>query len=199
MSRQSDLVGNPRLLQYVVAQYPDLHGLRLVPFALLLLGFVTLERGWLLGPVWLVDTPLLLVLGTASALALSTAITTVYERHYGRVEPGPDDARRTQRWTLVCTGMVVLGVLADPPLHIVGLTAAVLLLAYYWPKQHFARHWIVIAAGVALVSLLVPLGLSSVAMQGACGGLVVLGGLADHLLLVRTLPPLPEDGDDATV
>lgn len=74
-----------------------------------------------------------------------------------------------------------------------------------WPERRFRPHHIVLNASMAVAGLVlwvveVVWGYSSFALQGGLLGsyfvlLMVVGGFMDHLLLVRTMKTLPEEGD----
>lgn len=186
-------------LRFVTERYPHLQGLRLVP-----LGFVFLvSAAWRDEQLsWLSETAgqaagfwfmgLLIV-----ALTLSSLLGRYYRRHFGTVQP----ERRAKGPLLFILFVALFAAAAwaqdslrthlSLPLVVIGILLAYLGLAGGQRRSHY----LALAAGCLVFANLadfgVPLHARSVLLDDLIGvGLIVIG-LGDHLLLRRTLEPVP--------
>ena len=156
------------------------------------------------------DWPAVAQLGAVAALAGLWALIDAYYRHaFGRVERLPMARREVLVWVIGGAAFVgaVLAEQAWQPPFSPALLVLGLLLAYPWLKDRVRPYHALFGGFVALFGLLPLLpGLTREtpwwAFDGAAMGLlfgtgVILTGVLDHLLLVRTLPPAPAEGDVA--
>lgn len=180
-------------IRYVTQNYSNLQGLRLIPLGLwlLIVGLVTIEFA----------IPLLL-----AAVVLTWLIGIYYKRQFGQVH-----SMTSPTWKSYLLGLLVLAVLIavavmdwylELPVSLLGLTMAIgLFLVWIQPAYRPRLHYLVVAILVAAMSLLPPLGIFAggpafhPVWAGSLGILLVIlvGGLFDHLLLVRAFKALPEE------
>jgi hypothetical protein len=180
-------------IRYVTQNYNNLQGLRLLPIGLWLLieGLFTAECA----------IPTLLI-----ALVLTWLIGVYYKRQFGQVH-----AMNSPSWKSCLIAVLVLAALAAAtaadyylglPVNLLGLTMAFgLFWVWLQPAYRPRLHYLVVAILVAALSLLQLFGISSghatqpSMLAGSIGILMVLlvGGLFDHLLLVRAFKALPEE------
>lgn len=183
--------------RYVAGRYRDLQGLRVVPWSVVFGLWALGESGLHLGPWWLWALGISIV----SAVGLTVVLGPYYRRAFGSVDPRPEGWRR---WGVVAAAgaaVVVTGAVDTAwrmqPVSLTGLALAALIAAVYWRWRRHARHHLAFAAVLAAVSL-APLGAvapvdglhplsSATGTSVAVAGFFLVGGLGDHLLLVRTL------------
>jgi hypothetical protein len=195
-------------VRYITQNYRELQGLKSVPFSLLFLLWGAFDAGWLKVPAWLVDSPLvlLLILGSIGlAIALTKAIEGYYERRFGRIEPDPERTRRKRRWALISMFswfiVIVLHEAFQLPLSVFLLTTGafwvIYMFLYDWPNRRFMMHHITAMLLFIGISLLLSLGVieqdNSTPLLVATGLILLIIDIIDHVLLVRTLKPVPED------
>lgn len=208
-------------VRYVAANYGHLQGLRKAPLGLfvwLLAAAGALALAWdpegdaVVPAAYVYAVVALIVALFAGALALHGRIRVYYERRYGSVGPHPRVPTRRK----VLYGAIVLAVLNSAPVFIMLLGVAMLFA--HWPERRFQAHYVGLGAllvgyglvflvGLALALTLFP-GLLDVVFGlhyfgrlitlGALGLYFVVGGLLDHLLLVRTMGAAPDgEGSDS--
>jgi hypothetical protein len=197
-------------LRYVAGHYRDLQGLSLVPFGLIFLAPGFIPGGWgQQGETWLWLT----IIG---ALLLSWLASIYYQRVVGRAWP----ALRTggsYRWlAIMICGALLLGYFAapwfdsrvDPPFSVTALVmAGVLLIPFVSARGRYRHHYLVLALLYVAVALLPLTGLVTTAqlvseplLFGLLYGLPwIIGGLGDHIFLMRSLKPLPKEAIDGSV
>jgi hypothetical protein len=192
-------------VRYVVENYYPLQGLIRVPYgtAMLMLGMMRLK--WLPKPEWIGDNADAFNLGLVIAAVLY-ALGQFYYRHtFGNVQPLPGIQKRFLLGALVVFAALAGAIIIDSNMHlpvlVFGLVLAGLLLVYSWPRRKYAMHYLLMAPIAAAVSLLPLFGAVSQDQYSGIGltvwGLTILvGGILDHLLLVRTLKPARETVDD---
>jgi len=194
-------------VRYVTERFGGMQGLRLVPFGLYLLvlaagtaGLVPRVRPGALD----VSLGLLLM-----AVAGSWLIGRYYDSRFGRVAPmasgrgsaGAGTGALIGAFTLFLSGFVDARL--DPPVSVSWLFLGGVTLAYWWgPLRRRRVHY------AAFGGVFVLLGLSPL-VTGTLSGppldyvtyTVIMGlgaivcGILDHVMLVRTLRPLPPDAD----
>jgi hypothetical protein len=187
-------------VRLVTSHFHVMQGLRMVPIGVFL---IAQSAGWLgrQGDCTLTLPSLI------GAIVLYVFIGVYYRRSFGQVERPPQ--ARQREWLyglaslLVFYALVWVDSVLNLPVSLVGLLlAGGLLGAYLRTGLGFRKHYAVSAALLALVSLLPALGLlprfslfgpDSTPLTITLGAIVVLSGVFDHLLLVRTLKPLPEE------
>jgi hypothetical protein len=189
-------------IHYLTKHYGELLGLGWLPIGVFFLTQVPFQAGWIETPEWL-DTAHI-ILGSLLSSWLGPLIAKWYERRFGKVKPS---LANIDRWALswgvlffvVIAGQVVDGVL-DPPVSLLCLALAGTLLAFWWRGSRWAWHYAAMALGIAVVGLL-PLFTDLSTRELIRGGgsalllgtIFTVGGIFDHLLLVRTLKRVPED------
>lgn len=197
-------------VRYVTTNFNYLQGLVMMPVGLIFLAVAAMEAGWLQTRGWAS------IVGFGLALVLAWAAHQYYNRKFGRVKTvsaiprNPNWAAIIAVWTLglgLLIGAHLLDGWLHPPVILFGLTMAALTFAYYWPRRSFATHYLAIAGIIAVISLFPVLGVDATnpVFQPSIFSLIILGlffavgGLFDHLLLARTLKPVPEADDDQPI
>ncbi len=200
-------------LRYVAGHYRDLQGLILVPFGLM--HFVSsLQNG---GRLWMYAGDC----GWRSvwiglAVLLAWLAKTYYERTVGRAWPAIR-AGGSYRGLMMVIGIAfVLGFFAAPwfdyvvrpPISATALVIAALALTLHVAiRGKFHVHYLYLALLYVAVSLL-PLTGQVTTLQlvkdpvlfGVLYGLPwVVGGLGDHIFLMRSLKPIPREAVDGSI
>jgi MFS family permease len=210
-------------VRYVTTRYEQMQGLRRVPLGLFLLatagfqwtvlavtptGGIDDRYGKL--AVGLIVNVLYFscLLLAAIALVLYYVIGEHYERKFGRVE------RRPVGWRRMAVGigtifMVVVAVFVvelwlEPPVRLDLLVMGGVLLFFRRKSWRFAAHYLVMGVLIACCGLLPLFGIVSADPREELyltplllGMYLLVGGIFDHLLLVRTMKSLPEENDEA--
>jgi len=194
-------------VQYITANYASLQGLKMVPLGLWLCLGAARSFGWL---PWY--TPILSLLALCLACTLWLLISFWYTRAFGRVRSTTQRARQVL-WTgimivivsfpwLLISGFVDAAL--QPPVGVVGLTAAALLVLW-WSVGRLQKHYVVVAVLIAIVSLLPLLGIISKdklfggLLSATFGTLLIISGVLDHLQLVRNLGASPKESYDRDI
>ena len=183
----------------------------MVPLGLVFLVMAVGDAGGSVGGLRWLNYELLVSAAVGIALALHKLIGVYYDRTFGRVQRRPGN--RLGGWLGDGAIMVALFTLAvidvrfDLPVSLFGLALAALILS--WSVGGFRKHYVIIAALVVVVSLTPLLGISYQALEpsesaefmlwAGFGLIYVVGGVLDHLLLVRTMKRVPEEDDDGAV
>lgn len=186
-------------LRFVTERYPHLQGLRLVPLGVVFL----LSAAWRDGQLQRMSD----VAGHAAgfwfmglliaALTISSVLGRYYQRHFGTVQPqhrAKDPLLFILFVALFAAAVWVQDNLRSHlslPLVVIGTLLAYLGLA----GGQRRGHYLALAAGCLVFANLadfgVPVHARSVLLDDLIGvGLIVIG-LGDHLLLRRTLEPVP--------
>ena len=196
-------------VRFVTENYHNLQGLKMVPLGLWFVAAGAGDAGWW---PWFFKTgrPVSHLLGLGLAWFLSWLIGRYYKYNYGQVQPSPQTQRKGRLVTIVGLPALLIALAVDwsmkLPVSLVALLiTAYFLTAYLCSSGRFRKHYVVIAllfAGLGLMPLLlrVPLsdriwGPGGVMFTLLLGLGLIAGGILDHLLLVRTLKPLPEASD----
>jgi hypothetical protein len=188
-----------RRLRYVTERYEQLQGLRLVPLALPFLLSSVWREGRLAWVPWThgVGVRIWFLALVALAIRLSLAARTYYRRRFGAVQPALS-LRAPLAGSLFAALFSVAACLqhgvqpsVSGPLAVVALG-----LAYVGLVGGAARlHYLAVAAATALFAGLGPLGVPLHTRDVLFDQLIGIGfivvGLGDHLLLRRTLAPVP--------
>ena len=218
-------VRNLERVRYVTENYEVLKGLKRVPVGLMNIALGVLL--WVLQVVDIPRAPedtygrwavalvfnslfYLLILLLIAALVLSFVFNDYYERRFGKVERRRFDRRRILIGATVVAGCLVaygVDLAVRPPLRLGWLALGVVMIAHAWPKRRFRAHYIVMSALLVAASFLPLLGIPlGDTLQGYSAFIVafsglqfVVGGIFDHLLLVRTMKSLPEEDDGGAV
>lgn len=202
-------------VRYVAGNYGRLQGLRKVPSGVVLLLMVTsipivgeLLRGATLETVGFVISGFILAV-VPILLGLSFcdyALSRYYEREFGISRRLPSIPGRRKLFYAV-VGLVLLGLGGPGGALLLGAA----MLVAYWPERRLQSHYLVIAVliiGTTLtVAALTALGVISASTMGYTAWFMVpaafalfflVGGVCDHLLLVRTFRVIPEESNGAT-
>lgn len=204
-------------VRYVTENYDNLQGLTRVPIglALLIVWAFFLISGFEISSQPVADIFITLSLLAGGVLILLFfRIRKYYTRRYGRVRVFPRlFSRRRAVGGVVALTILFAGAffvlwlgasveLVSLPLILLGLGAMEMIDR--WPERRLRPHYFVAGALAALAGLVVLfLVLSGIRypdvlllhlMSAFIGLVLVIGGVLDHLLLVRTMKSLP--GDD---
>jgi hypothetical protein len=199
--------------RYVAANYDNLRGLNSAALGLVFLGIGGTDILAARFPRSAAPVLLAPVAGLA-ALALSLTAGAYYRRTIGHVRYR--FGSRGRDWLVLAAIAVYLAsVLATwywrGPVDWPQLVLGALLFAIWWPDRRYRAHYLMLAAlvsGAALLPLLdVPslsAGYDYPGRDADIGNLTlglyfVIGGILDHLLLVRSLALSEGDGREATV
>jgi MFS family permease len=202
-------------VRYVAANYERLQGLRKLPIGVLLVSLVAalvLARAWtpedaVVPAVYVYVVLGLIVMFFVGAFFLYYSISAYYERKYGSVE----HFRRVPLRRKLLSGALVLAVILSTSFGLLLLGVAALIV--YWSERHFRSHYVIMAAlmigygtfhMLALIAgLTIIPGLWTVAWKlyelgrlitlTTVGLYLIVGGILDHRLLVRTMKRLPEE------
>lgn len=196
--------------------------MRKVPLGIFLLALVsaiglslawTEVRGEMLPGIYVWGMLALILALFVAGIALPHFISIHYERRYGTVQRyRPIPGKRK-----VLYAAMVLALLLGGSLPLLAMGVA--MVAAYWPERRFQGHYALIGAvaiGVFLAhSASVVAHPSASAWFWPSGGMLsgvpaafvmvvvtaymILGGVLDHLLLVRTMKTAPEEGDARAV
>ena len=192
-------------VRYVTSYFSALQGLKLVPLGLLFLLFAAQAAGWRgLGRQGdcTLTLPLLLVV-----IALYFVIGRYYDLTFGRVQyaaRGVGDLA-VLAWVIGLVGAIVAEMIWKPAVSLIGLVIATGFVGGGFRSKRW--YYIVLGGLTAGVSLL-PIWLNSplagqyfgsfsFTFNFALGLTYLLGGLVDHLLLVRAFKAAPP-ADEAT-
>ncbi len=184
-------------LRSAALSYPYLRGLLAVPAGAL---FVVGALGnWKWGPfahAWAFVAAVVVLAGVAAV------VYRHYNEHFGRVTPSREQQVRATVATAVGVGLIVVGSMLlrsraswslDLPVNAIAVTFALLMLVYYAAVVGLRRHHLLVW-GALLVSGAVPVwdgaDPSNVGLVLA-GVAVMVNGVLDHRLLVRSLGPSP--------
>lgn len=197
-------------VQYIAANYYYLQGLKIVPLGIIFVVWAAMRGGLIQSNEWIYE--FLSVWGFAIGFGLYGFIQLFYDRVYGRAgfemclpEPGKRLASFARMTAIVVAliGAAMLDQWLQPPVLLFGLTIAGLMLVYYWPRRDFAMHYMIMALLIAAASLLPLISMltgdgslkPAVASFAMVGLVFIVGGILDHLLLVRTMRPVSEARD----
>jgi hypothetical protein len=197
-------------LRYVAGHYRELQGLSLVPFGLIFLAPGFIPGGWgQQGETW----RWLAIIG---AVWLSWLASMYYQRVVGRAWP----ALRTggsYRWlAIMIGGALLLGYFAapwydglvNPPISVTAFVmAGLLLIPFVAARGRYRHHYLYLALLYVAVALLPLTGLVTSAqlvedpwLFSVFYGLPwIIGGLGDHIFLMRSLKPLPQEAVDGGI
>lgn len=209
-------------IRYVAANYEHLQGLKRLPLGIFLLALVsaiglslawTEARGGMLPGAYVLGAVALIFALFVAGIALPHFISAHYERRYGTVQRyRPMPRKRKVLYAAMALALFFGGSL---PLLAMGVA----MVVAYWPERRFQGHYVVIGAadiGVFLAHTMSVLpypsasawiwpsgamlsGVPSMSILISVAAYLIVGGLLDHLLLVRTMRTAPEEGDAGAV
>lgn len=203
-------LSNVRAVRRFTMNFGWLQGLTFVPIGVSFLVFAASNAGWW---EWFrIRQPFSTIVGIYIAGGCSALILRYYMRTFGRVCFTP----YKNRWLvaiLLCLTCCIAGgidsrgrphtpegLFADAPAQYIsvgGLLAAALLLLYCWKIGIFRTFYAIMAiltAGVSVLPLSINVNanlLFGVLLPTLYGVCFVVGGILNHLLLVRTFKPVP--------
>ena len=197
-------------VRYVTANYASLQGLKMVPLGLWLWLGAAGGFGW--WPWYKRWRPVSGLLALCVACVLWLLVGFYYTRTFGRVQPTP---QRTRHMLLIgvmvlvvgCPWLLISGFIdaaMQPPVSVLGLTVAV-LLALWCSTGNLQKHYliaVVLIAGVSFLPLLDIISrdrLFGGVFSAIVGSVLIVGGITDHLLLLRNLKPLLEEHHDGDI
>lgn len=152
------------LIRYASERYRSLQGLRLLPFAALLLLFSLSEMGWM-WPGFAVWHPISTGLAFLLAWGASVWIGRYYERTFGMAEP----LKRTATWVVAIAVIAFIFITTsfwiavrglNLPFDLVGVVSALALFGYWWYANRLDWHYIALGALLVLISFLPVFGLA---------------------------------------
>lgn len=193
----------------ITANFHYMKGLMMVPLGICNLLIAVLSLGWVPQP-WLLSSLLCALL---AAFFLLSATDQYYKKIFGSVQV---KARVYMQEAILATVSIVALLIAMfintvlwLPVNVCGLVLAAILLIGFWRGRRYGKHYIVMAAIIAALSLLPPLGamikylyatlqwpiillsiqgnLQWFFINGIVGIIMIIGGLLDHRELVRSM------------
>lgn len=195
-------MSDPARVRYLIQHYPQLQGLRLVPLGLVFVAIALWHDGQL---AWLPGTDeggirFWLLGALAIAVVVSYAIGAYYRRLFGTLTFAPFQSGGPR---IAAIGAVLFGsfVLQDTfrwslslPLVVVGI-----VLAYIGVTQRLMRgHYIGIAVACLVMANIdafgVPARTQRIMLDLLIAGGLLVGGIGDHLVLMRSLYPRHRPG-----
>ena len=191
-----------RTVRDVTANFFYWQGLRWVPLGAALIVFALASAPGVRAEPWAAWAPWVAI---ALALWLSTSVAgRYYRRTFGAVRalPGLHTRRTRIKWLVVYPvmfGAMIVDAELAPPVFVSGLAFAAGITAYWQSTGRGRVHYLLAAAGLAVIGLLpltglVPTGRALLPpFLGIVGAIYVIGGLLDHLELVRILGPITRE------
>lgn len=188
-------------IRLVTANFHYLKGLLSLPLGLLILFSAGGIAGWwslfIPGKWGYVEGGILTVL-----MGLYWGISQFYKHTFGRVGRTPSPSWKVIVLLLVVFAAILIDGTSNIPVNMLGLAfAGIYFVAYSEWKERV--HYLVFSVVLAVVSLLPLLptiarsdalwGVTSAAFALTLGAGIILVGLLDHRLLVRALPPAPDE------
>lgn len=184
---------NPTHVRYITRNFDALQGLKMVPFGLF---FLAMGAGWLgeQGDLSLSLPAFVLT------LLVSWLISRYYTRIFGRVNS--ERSNLVNNFLLPLAVILILWVAAAIdysmrlPVSVFGLTLAIILFFWWWLQEQRTRiHYAIMASLIVLISLAPLAGIgegwliiqpSGTVFHLLVGAIFVLGGILDHLILVKS-------------
>jgi hypothetical protein len=202
-----------RQLHNVTRNYSVLRGLQYVPFGLFFLAVSTFQLGWLHLPAQWSGDPTPIVFGAfLVSLILYPFISNYYERVFGHVEQVQANKLDVIiMWLVIfvlAEGAIRIDSTMSLPISATGLVIALVLFSNWWRTNSFRTHILVLAILMGLISLLPLLGFTALSklflptnggFMLAFGLLLSVGGICDHLLLMRTFGGLRRGYHDEAI
>lgn len=209
-------------VRYVTENYEDLQGLARVPVGLLVLavwGFFLISN-FEISSKFVADVVITLSLLIGGVMILLFfRIKGYYRRRYGRVRVIPNVFKKRRVYSGVIALVVSLlasylalwmGVMENlDPFPFILLGLGIMEVIDRWPERRFRPHHFVVGVLMALSGLILwllvlsdrqyPDALVLHLLTALFVLSLVVGGILDHLLLVRTMKSLPEEDDGRVV
>lgn len=198
-------------VRYVTGHYQQIQGLRLLPLGLWLLGMTLYEAyfkplGFTPGAERTWQVTLLYYGGPIVVLLLYGFIGAFYQGTFGNVQPVAQQRSLAFSGVLLGVGALLLLYLSSSlellqHAQSIGVALAI-VLGLGWAADRYRKDYavlFVIVVGVLMYGRLrstEPSLSYTVAALLTWSSVIIFGGLFDHLLLVRTLKPVPEDNHE---
>ena len=192
---------NLERIRLVTENFHYLKGLLSLPLGFIILFSAGGQAGWwslfIPGKWGYVEGATLLVL-----IGLYWWISRYYHRTFGRVEYTSSPSWKVVIWLFVVFAAVLVDGTSNVPVNMLGLAFAGIYFAIYtaWKERIYYLVFSVVLAIVSLLPLLPGIartdalwGVTSAAFAFTLGAGILVIGVLDHLLLVRTLPPAPDE------
>lgn len=194
---------NLQRIRYVTSHYQELQGLRIVPLGIWLCLVALGEAAGYIPATQpqIAAITMFAYLGSGFfVLAAYGWVGKIYERQYGSVHPLLQARPRALSGCLSGAGflfVLYVGIMLGSQLLAVEVTMllAALLLYAAWRSRWYRKDYLVLLVLLIGVSSLS----SNTLIMGLNGATVIAGGLLDHLLLVRTLKQVPEEGHAGSI
>ena len=204
-------------IRYVAANYEHLQGLRKLPLGIFLLltifaalysVFWTSVDGQIPESYVLGGFALIFAVFVAS-IVLPHFVSVGYEQRYGTVQRYRSIPRRRKVLYVTMVLAILLG--GYLPMLVMGIA----MLAAYWPDRRFQKHYVMLGMLAVFVAIAhvastfawfatgdwvwitgeAMSGLPRMFVMTVIALYLIVGGVLDHLLLVRTMKTAPEEGD----
>lgn len=194
-----------RQVRTITKNYHMMRGLQGVPMGIFCLVLASFELHWLFIPdQWMGLAEYATFLGFVGALALYPLIGSYYDHLFGRLRPVRVNALDRTIEILSFLVLLLVGVRIDLdmnlPISATGLAFALWYFILWWRTDSFRTHLLILAFLTTLVSLLPLMGFSFVrkvvflpdhgGYSLLFGSLLTIGGLCDHLILLRSFKPM---------
>ena len=199
-------------VRYVTRNFEQLQGLRYAPYGLAMVLFGFMSFLWFAPSSGFFDVRLVDDLVFAGllvvAMVLHHQVSVYYGRRFGHVRRRSwgEKTRLTFVFWIVIAAVFVLSFFRDWFGQIglsllAGAAVAAFVLGDLWVERHrLTAYWAflaVLAVGVCFLPVFgVFEGRAFPLVAVSLGGILLLGSLLDHLLLVRTLKPMPREDTD---
>ena len=200
MAQQPVTIHHLRQIRTITKNYPAMRGLQGVPVGLFCFFIAAFQLyRFRLPQQWSEVIQFMALLGFVGALALYPVIGNFYDRRFGCVRR----AKRNRLNTMImigCSSALLLAVLhldngMNLPVSATGLYISICFFVLWLRTDSFRMHILMLALLLTLMSFLPLLGFASASklflpanggFALAFGLLLTVGGLCDHLLLLRT-------------
>ncbi len=193
-----------RQVRTVTKNYHMMRGLQGVPMGVFWLVVAMFELHWLSLPdQWMGVAEFAAFFGFLVALILYPLIGDYYDHLFGRLRPAKRNMFDRTIGTLGILVLFLTGMRIDNslnlPISATGLVLAIWFFILWWRTDSFRTHLLVLGFFTLLVSLLPLLGFTFISKlflpdQGGyaliIGLLLTVGGLCDHLILLRSFRPI---------
>jgi len=185
--------------------YPRLRGLREVPWGIYILFLATDAGARLLNTNFLMS-----LLPVFIVWILEWFIGRYYEHTFGEVQPTSDQQYYEKIGSVILIVAIFVAISVEtavnPPISLLLLIPSIIYLRNGLTSRH-ARYYLgaaLVCAFASILPLLLSVPVSELYYTGphnrtiwvVFGSLMIILGLLDHLLLMRTLKPLPQESDE---
>ena len=209
--------------RFITENYNTLRGLIIVPggFGIFLFGAwglwlqqVFLPRDLSYWTAFSIQF-LLYCLLIGCVFGLIRLITKYYDRTFGKIEYKDNRAEQKQTVWMFLIVLCSVGAAFDTafhwPISVTGLLIAILFFIRWWSLERLPIHYLVVALLMALISIFPSIDnqlyqqwlsykneFYTSLIYVLIGPLIMICGILDHLILVRTLAPQIKESEDET-